>query len=241
MPTSDTENSRYSSLLAGLGWLEHAFLPAGVAPPDNSAFAHQRHSAVVVQDEQAVPAKSCDADGVIGVTTRPVAVYTADCLPVLIADDRMHHVAAVHAGLKGTLAGVLFSAIDQLLALGARSDSLHIAIGPAIGPCCYELGHDLVDEMQNNALLQQTPPWQQQQPRNQRAVRPQALAHHQGIWFNLPGLASQMLQQRGIPAAQIEILEVCTYCMAERRSSYRRNTHFSDGYASRYSWIQRCN
>ncbi|KOC87347.1 polyphenol oxidase family protein [Winslowiella iniecta] len=241
MPDSATANSRSSSLLAGLGWLEHAFLPAGAAPPDNSAFAHQRHSAAVVLDEQAVPAKSCDADGVIGVTTRPVAIYTADCLPVLVADDRMHHVAAVHAGLKGALAGVLFSAIDRLLALGARTDSLHFAIGPAIGPCCYELGHEVLDEMQNNALLRQTPTWQQQQPRNSRALRPQAEAHTQGIWFDLPGLARQMLHQRGIPAAQIEILEVCTYCMAEPHASYRRNTHFRDGYAARYSWIQRCN
>lgn len=232
-------HSRSSTLLAGLGWVEHAFLPSGAPPPEESAWAHQRHSADVVLDEQAIPVKSCDADGVIGITPRPVAVYTADCLPVLIADDRMRHVAAVHAGLKGALGGVLFSAIDRLIALGASAQSLHVAIGPAIGPCCYELGHDVLEEMQRNPLLKQTPPWHQQQPHNPQAIRPQAQANSQGIWFDLPGLARQMMRQRGIPDGQIETLEVCTYCMAEPRSSYRRNSHFAEGYAARYSWIQR--
>lgn len=232
-------HTRSSALLAGLGWVKHAFLPSGATPPDGSAFARQRHSAEVVLDEQAIPVKSCDADGVIGINSRPVAVYTADCLPVLIADDRMHHVAAVHAGLKGALAGVLFSAIDRLIALGASAESLHIAIGPAIGPCCYELGDDVLENMRRNPLLTQIPPWQRQQPLNPLAIRPQAQANSQGIWFDLPALARQMLQQRGIPANQIETLEICTYCVAEPRSSYRRNSHFSEGYDSRYSWIQR--
>ncbi|MFS2221197.1 polyphenol oxidase family protein [Pantoea sp. B65] len=231
--------SRSSSLLAGLGWVEHAFLPAGATPPAESTWAYQRHSAQVVLAEETTPAKSGDADGVIATDQCPVAVYTADCLPVLIADDRMHHVAAVHAGLKGALAGVLFSAVQRLIALGASAESLHIAIGPSIGPCCYELGHNILATIQSNSLLALPPPWHQQQPRNPQAIRPQATATTAGIWFDLPGLAVQMLRQMGIPAAQIEVLPVCTYCMAEPGSSYRRNTHFSDGYAARYSWIQR--
>ena len=231
--------SRHSSLLASLGWVQHAFLPAGATPPEDAVWAHQRHSAEVIFDEQALPVKSRDADGVIGINPRPVAVYTADCLPVLIADDRHHHVAAVHAGLKGALAGVLFSAVRRLQELGATADSLHIAIGPAIGPCCYELGTDLLTSLSDNPLLERAPQWHRQQPRNIHAIRPQAQASSHGGWFDLPGLGKQMLLQMGVPAAQIEILPVCTYCMAEDRSSYRRNSHFAAGYASRYSWIQR--
>jgi polyphenol oxidase len=226
-----------SALLDALGWLEYAFQSAGVPAPSDAAYGHQRHSANVVMAGDNLPPKSCESDGVIGEGTRPVAVYTADCLPVLFADTRKHQVAAVHAGLKGTLSGVLNSAIDRLLALGAQPDTLHVAIGPAIGPCCYELGEDLVTQMQAQPSLP-TLNWSATQPQNPQAIRPQARAQQQGIWFDLPHLARGLLQQRGIPAQQIEVVPVCTYCMAEAGSSYRYNTHFASGYQSRFSWIR---
>jgi polyphenol oxidase len=228
-----------SALLDSLGWVDHAFQAAGEPPPPDAAYGHQRHSPTVVLDEENIPPKSCESDGIIGVTTRPVAVYTADCLPVLIADARQHHVAAVHAGLKGALAGVLFSAVERLKALGASSDSLFVAIGPAISPCCYELGENVLSDIKQNLRVHQPVAWAIEQPHNPLAVRPQAQAQQQGIWFDLPQLGRQMLLQMGIPADQIELLNLCTYCMAETGASYRRNTHFNSGYRSRYSWIQR--
>ena len=75
-----------SPLLDSLEWLEYAFQPAGEPPPADAAYGHQRHSATVVTDIENIPPKSCESDGVISSGTRPVAVYTADCLPVLFAD-----------------------------------------------------------------------------------------------------------------------------------------------------------
>lgn len=232
-------NIRYSSKLAALDWLEHAFLPAGTLPPQGCAFAMQRHSATAIQAEATFPPKSADADAVISNGALAAAVYTADCLPVLIADTRQHQVAAVHAGLKGALAGVLYSTVERLKAQGARTEDLWVAIGPAIAPCCYELGEDILAQIQANPLLQQAARWYPQRPVNPLAVRPQATAHQQGIWFDLPQLGKQMLEQQGIPAAQIDLLNICTYCMAEPQSSYRHNSHHQDGYASRYAWIRR--
>ena len=229
---------RTSALLASLGWLDHAFLPAGMAPPEESAYGHQRHSATVITSEEAYPPKQHEADGVIAADLRPAAVYTADCLPVLIADARQHHVAGVHAGLKGALAGVLKQAVERLLASGATPDSLFVAIGPAIAPCCYELGEDMLHTITASPHVR-APRWFTTQPVNPHAVRPQAQATQQGIWFDLPALGQQMLLDMKIPAAQIERLPVCTYCSAEAQSSYRRNGHFADGYALRYSWIRR--
>ncbi|HCW48116.1 polyphenol oxidase family protein [Mixta calida] len=235
---SDASPVRTSALLASLDWLDHAFLPAGMAPPEEIACGHQRHTATVVMAEEAFPRKQREADAVIATGPRPVAVYTADCLPVLIADTRQRNVAAVHAGLKGALAGVLPQAIDRLIEAGATPDSLFAAIGPAIAPCCYELGEEMLNTILVNPLAT-APRWFTLQPLNKQAVRPQARAAPQGVWFDLPALGRQMLLDRGIPAAQIDILPVCTYCCAEAQSSYRRNTHFSDGYALRYSWIRR--
>lgn len=228
-----------STLLDSLAWLDYAFQAAGDPPPADAAYGHQRHSAIVVTDVENTPPKSCESDGIISTGARPVAVYTADCLPVLFADAQRKVVAAVHAGLQGTLAGVLTRAVETLQQQGSDPQNLWVAIGPAMGPCCYELGEPQLAEMQQRPALAGWLRWQRNQPVNPLAQRPQATARQQGVWFDLPVLATQMLLQAGVPPQQIENVNVCTYCMAESGSSYRHNTHFAHGYHSRYSWIRR--
>ncbi|KQN57955.1 hypothetical protein GKQ23_20770 [Erwinia sp. E602] len=231
---------RHSALLSRLDWLDHAFLPAGERPPEGTIYNQQRHSARVVESREALPVKSVEADGVIAGCDRPVAVYTADCLPILLADTRQRQVAAVHGGLKGILGGVLSNAIDALCARGATPQSLFIAVGPAIGPCCYELGGDLIaraeqDDPQQLAALMS---YGTQQPVNPAAVRPQAQGTTGGVWFDLPLLAKRIALRAGVPEQQIELTGICTYCMAEEEASYRRNSHTQGGYQLRFSWIQ---
>lgn len=73
-----------------------------------------------------------------------VGVYVADCVPVLIADARTGACAAVHAGWRGTLAGVLPAAVRALAAhYGARPADLSVALGPSIAPCCFEVGPEV--------------------------------------------------------------------------------------------------
>jgi YfiH family protein len=75
-----------------------------------------------------------------------VAVRAADCVPLLIGDRRTGAVAAVHAGWRGTAAGAASAAVDALAReFRARPADLIAAIGPSIGPCCYEVGTELVD------------------------------------------------------------------------------------------------
>lgn len=228
-----------SPLLDALDWVDYAFQPAGEPPPEDTAYGHQRHSAVVVTDIHNFPPKSCDADGVIATGHRPVAVYTADCLPVLFADRQEKQVAAVHAGLQGTLAGVLYRAVEQLCERGATPQSLTVAIGPALAPCCFELDRQRLADIERLPGIPLPLRYHEQQPRNPYALRPQAVATQAGIWFDLPQLAKQMLVSTGIPAAQIDLIPLCTYCATESGSSYRFNTHHGSGYRSRYSWIRR--
>lgn len=229
----------HSPLLSRIDWLDHAFMAAGDRPIAGTRYNQQRHSARVILDVDALPVKSQEADGLIGTGSDAVAVYTADCLPVLIADNRMQQVAAVHGGLKGILGGVLINAIERLCERGATPDSLFIAVGPAIGPCCYELGQDVITRAQQDdphqlagLMAWSDTPWP-----NPAAVRPQAQGTTGGVWFDLPLLAKRIALRAGVPDTQIELAQMCTYCMAEEQASYRRNSHFQHGYQQRFSWI----
>jgi YfiH family protein len=70
-------------------------------------------------------------------------VRTADCVAVLIADRRGRTAAAVHAGWRGVAAGIVRHALRCLSERGFAPGDLVVALGPAIGPCCYEVGDDV--------------------------------------------------------------------------------------------------
>ena len=109
---------------------------------------HGRAVVVVRGGESAFPAGNRPEADVL-VSNAPdtaVAVRAADCTPILIADTETGAVAAVHAGWRGTAAGAAVAAVEALgREFGARPEHLVAAIGPAIGPCCYQVGPELVD------------------------------------------------------------------------------------------------
>ena len=81
------------------------------------------------------------------ITSRPdilLAILTADCVPVLVADTRRRVVAAFHAGWRGTLARIVERGIGTMrLQFGSRPKDLIAAIGPGIGACCYSVGEEV--------------------------------------------------------------------------------------------------
>ena len=76
----------------------------------------------------------------VGVT---LAIQVADCVPVLMADVRRRVVGAFHAGWRGTVGGIAEVGIARMVELGARPEDMVAAIGPSIGPCCYEVGDEV--------------------------------------------------------------------------------------------------
>ncbi len=115
----------------------------------------QVHGADVRQIENLADAKPaedargdtvyCDAlvSNVAGVM---VGVKTADCVPILIGDPKTGAFAAVHAGWRGTFAGIVFHAIERLMKeYNSEANNLRVAIGPAAAACCYEVGSEIID------------------------------------------------------------------------------------------------
>jgi len=135
--------------LDGIPWLEYGFCTRHSVrwpKPWKLATLRQIHSATaVVVDEP----PNADATGDALITDTPgllVGVRTADCLPILLVEERRRVVAAVHAGWRGTLAGVVSTAIARMTEVfGADPAWIHAAIGPGIGPCCFVVGEEVAD------------------------------------------------------------------------------------------------
>ncbi len=91
-----------------------------------------------------------EADAIVTHTRGlPCTVATADCVPVVV--EAADVVAVIHVGWRGALAGVVDQALDALNA--SASPPLRAAIGPAIGPCCYEVGTDVADRFPHNVSV----------------------------------------------------------------------------------------
>lgn len=107
----------------------------------------QRHGAeIAVVDERTPPGAELRAvDGIVTrVPDRPLAVQVADCVPVLLAGPDV--VAAVHAGRRGVAVGVVPAALASIAELGIAPTALRAVVGPAIGPCCYEVPPGMRDD-----------------------------------------------------------------------------------------------
>ena len=124
----------------------------------------------------------------------------ADCTPVLLADPRHKAVAAVHAGWRGSAVRAASAAVHAMQhAFDTRPGDLLAGIGPAIGPCCYEVGQDVVDAF---------------------ADRPELISDSR---LDLWQANRQALIEAGVPAEQIEMANICTQCESERFFSHRAN------------------
>lgn len=114
--------------------------------------ARQIHSAEIhlVQEDALNGGDPATCDALTSSIDRTLlAVQTADCLPVLIADEKTGAFAAVHAGWRGTLAGIVARTIGKMqLHFGSNPDDLHVALGPAISAEVFEVGPEVIEVFQ---------------------------------------------------------------------------------------------
>lgn len=193
----------------------HAFLTAQQSAREDYAalgatrppvFVKQVHSAqaLVVDGPFAQPLPEADAL-VTAVPGLPLAIVTADCAPVLLADTRAGVVGAAHAGWRGAHGGVLEATVEAMEQLGARRESIHAAIGPCIAQPSYE-----VDEAFRDRFA----------AADARYFAPGAPGHFQ---FDLPGYVAARLAAAGV--AEVDALGIDTYTQRARFHSFRRATH----------------
>ena len=213
--------------------------------PDEVFICKQVHSAKVIEWQSDQVANTVEADGVFTHEHQPIAVITADCLPILIAAKSAEMVAAVHGGWKGLQAGIIANTVQQFAAKGIAVDQLQVAIGPSIKPCCYEVSEGFITQFQadqGHVWRDAQAPWRFEQPAP--LLPPQIAPPHarqaRSAWFDLSGYGVMLLQAAGLGREQIEVSEVCTYCTSPTFASYRRRTHNPEEAKTLiYSWITR--
>jgi YfiH family protein len=133
-----------------------------------------------------------------------LGVQTADCVPILIADREARAVAAIHAGWRGTAKKIAVKTIEQLHeSYEIPAGSLTAVIGPHNAVCCYEVGEDVVDAINNPAAFVRKEEW--------------AKPH-----FDQAAANRMQLLEAGVPEDQIFISNLCTQCRPDLFYSYRR-------------------
>jgi len=133
----------------------------------------------------------------------PLAVRTADCLPILLADPKTSITAAVHAGWRGTAVSVVKQAIQSMCERGAKAEHILATLGPCIEPCCFSIGKEVATALKNSAK--------------------EAADFIQGS-ADLRQINRLQLLECGLIDSHIECLKACTACDSKRFFSFRRDT-----------------
>ena len=195
----DPQHTYRISELDAFPWLLHGF---GTRHSDIPArFAHlatvkQIHSSTCIAAEGRA--------GILGqgdalLEDRPgsvIAVKTADCIPILLVDERRRAVAAVHAGWRGTAARIAPAAVVAMrVRFGTDPGDVHAAIGPGIGGCCYEVGPEVMERFGGQGRGR----------------------------LDLTAANRTQLEQSGVTPARIYASHHCTMCNPEEFHSFRRD------------------
>jgi YfiH family protein len=207
----DSSSVYRAEALERLGWLEHGFGTRHSSLPANLTTLRQVHSDIAI--------RAGGRSGIIGegdalIAETPgtlVAVKTADCLPILIADVRRRRVAAIHSGWRGAVRQI---APKTLRAMGSDPADVLVAMGPAIGPCCYEVGPEVAIEF--------------------RELFPERTDLDRRTKIDLGEANRRQLIAAGVPAGRIYTAALCTRCCGGEFYSWRRERERA---GRMYSWI----
>jgi hypothetical protein len=185
--------------LEELPWLDHGFGSRhgeGWLQGRRVATLHQTHSDKV---RDAAGQSGWLGEGDALVSREPglmVAVRTADCFPVVLADPVKQAVAVVHAGWRGVLSRIAVKAVERLVSrYGSDSRDLRVAIGPGIGICCFEVGPEVARQFQMKGRVR----------------------------VDLAGHLAQQLVESGAVAKNIHQIGLCSFCQPDDFWSFRRD------------------
>jgi YfiH family protein len=173
--------------------------------PDRLVTTPQVHGKdVLVVDETTAPhALSTRADILVSKTPGFLLMQRlADCVGMLLWHERAGVVGVAHAGWRGTALGVAGRFVEAAADLGGEPAGLRVVVGPSIGPCCFEVGPEVMEQIPGADTASTIGP----------RGRP-----HVDLWE----LNRRQLVAAGVPADQVEVAGACTRCQPDRYFSHR--------------------
>lgn len=202
----DQEHVYRAANLEELPWLEHGFGTRLTSHwPDSRQVStlRQIHSAKILTADQ--PGLIGEGDALISAQPGTIlSVRTADCLPILLADSRNRAVAAVHAGWRGVVQEIAPKTIAAMAEnFGTRPEDLVVAIGPGIGPCCFEVGSEVAVQF--------------------ASIFPERVDQETRTKIDLVDAVLRQLGRSGVREGQIDASRLCTCCQTDMFHSYRRD------------------
>ena len=196
--------------------------------PEQTVFTHQTHTDIVARVGAADRGWGLfrevepERDGLY--TNEPgvaLVCFTADCTPILLHDPVRHAVAAVHAGWRGTAKGIVARCVEAMTRdFGTDPADLEVAIGPCIGPCCFETGPEvpaaMLASLGEEAATYIRPASQScHSERSEESVSPPP----EKYYLDLKALNALWLRRAGVK--KLELSADCTRCQPERFWSHR--------------------
>lgn len=177
---------------------------------------HQIHSDIIrpVTRADVMPSPEApgtfEADGLI--TDQPgvcLTIFSGDCIPILLCDPVRRCIAAAHAGWRGTALGIAARAVEAMVRdYGCQADNILAAIGPGIGPCCFETHTDVPDGLRAGLGADAEP-----------FIRP--LSKEGKFSVDLKGANARWLERAGVRPERIAICSACTACNLDEFWSHR--------------------
>jgi hypothetical protein len=149
-----------------------------------------------------------ECDGLVCDRVGPVlGAFAADCIPILFADPVARVIGAAHAGWRGTVGGVAKNVVARMAELGSKASDIRVALGPSIGPCCFEVGPEVVEQFR--AAFGDVPGMVVAGPKKEH--------------IDLRVASRTVLERAGVTPEHIDDRPPCTRCEADRFFSYRRD------------------
>ncbi len=172
--------------------------------------SHTKQVQIVTEETAAATPESDPYDAqVTNVPGKCLTVIVADCVPILLYDPTRHVIAAVHAGWRGTVRKIVSETMKVMSeTFGCNPRHILAGIGPSIGPCCYEIGQEVIDEVVGRLGS-----------RESFLIEGEKLGKAR---FDLWEANRRQLVEAGVLPDHIEISRICTSCNTDKFYSYRK-------------------
>jgi polyphenol oxidase len=167
---------------------------------------------IFILDDPDIPfneVKEISADALLTqMPGKPIGIFTADCLPILIYDPRLKVIGAIHAGRMGSAQSIILKVVREMSRkYGSRPAELVAGIGPAIGGCCYEVGENCIQ------------PFKELFPDEKSLFRPSLTGNY---FLDLVAVNKVGGEKAGLLPENIFSMNLCTFCSTRDLFSYRR-------------------